>query len=112
MESYALSHACEYETSMMLHIFPDKVRMEKAERARRPERNGYIPWEDDEPYRGVTLFKQTAFVSSNGSSGEPQKATVEKGAYLIGQAVEALRAFLQEFGRWELRSEIGSRGEI
>jgi creatinine amidohydrolase len=102
MESPALSHACEYETSMMLHLFPEKVWMEKAERAERPASNGYIPWEDDEPYRGVTLFKQTAFISSNGSSGEPQKATAEKGEYLIGKATDALVVFLTAFAKWEI----------
>jgi creatinine amidohydrolase len=100
MESPALSHACEYETSMMLHLFPEKVWMEKAVRALRPASNGYIPWEDDEPYRGVTLFKQTACISSNGSSGEPQKATAEKGAHLIGKATEALVTFLGAFAEW------------
>jgi creatinine amidohydrolase len=102
MESPALSHACEYETSMMLHIFPERVAMEKAQRALRPKSNGYIPWEDDEAYRGVTLFKQTAFISSNGSSGEPQLATAEKGEHLVGKAVGALVAFLGKFRTWEL----------
>lgn len=102
MESPALSHACEYETSMMLHLFPEKVWMDKAARAQRPPSNGYIPWEDDEPYRGVTLFKQTSYISGNGSSGEPQKATAEKGVHLIGKATEALVAFLRAFGEWEI----------
>jgi len=102
MESPALSHACEYETSMMLHLFPEKVWMEKAQRPDRPASNGYIPWEDDEPYRGVTLFKQTAFISSNGSSGEPQKATAEKGRHLIAKATEALVTFLSAFAEWEI----------
>lgn len=106
MESPALSHACEYETSMMLHLFPEKVWMKKAERAQRPASNGYIPWEDDEPYRGVTLFKQTAHISSNGSSGEPQKATAEKGAHLVGKATEALVAFLREFSEWEIGGQL------
>jgi creatinine amidohydrolase len=99
MESPALSHACEYETSMMLHLFPEKVAMDKAQRALRPKSNGYIPWEDDEAYRGVTLFKQTAFISSNGSSGEPQLTTAEKGEHLVGKATEALVQFLGSLGR-------------
>lgn len=106
MESPALSHACEYETSMMLHLFPEKVSMGKAARAHRPPSNGYIPWEDDEPYRGVTLFKQTAYISSNGSSGEPQKATAEKGTHLIGKATEALVTFLRAFGEWEVGGKL------
>jgi creatinine amidohydrolase len=100
MESPALSHACEYETSLMLHLFPNKVWMNRVERAKKPPQNGYIAWEDDIPYQGVTLFKSTAFISSNGSSGEPQLATKEKGAHLFKKAVEALVRFLDSFQAW------------
>ena len=100
MESPALSHACEYETSLMLHLFPSKVFMDRVERAGRPDSNGYTGWEDDEPYRGVTIFKGTEYISSNGSSGEPQLATAEKGAHLYEKAVGALVKFLKAFAKW------------
>jgi creatinine amidohydrolase len=106
MESPALSHACEYETSLMLHLYPERVRMDLAKRSRRPASNGYFPWEDDEPYRGVTLFKKTQFISSNGSSGEPQKGTEEKGARLFDQAASALRQFLSDFKKWPLMQDL------
>ncbi len=106
MQSPALSHACEYETSMMLHLFADKVWMERVERAQRPESNGYIPWEDDEPYRGVTVFKQTEFISSNGSSGEPQLGTAEKGKHLVDHAVKALVTFIESFKNWPLSERL------
>lgn len=105
MESPALSHACEYETSMMLYLFADKVWMDRVERAQRPESNGYIPWEDDEPYRGVTVFKQTEFISSNGSSGEPQLGTAEKGKHLVDHAVKALVTFIESFKNWPLSEQ-------
>lgn len=100
MESPALSHACEYETSLMLYLFPEKVHMENAVRAARPESNGYTGWEDDERYRGVTIFKQTAFISGNGGSGQPQLATAEKGEHLYKHAVQSLVDFLQSFSTW------------
>lgn len=109
MESPALSHACEYETSMMLHIFPEKVWMEKAERPVRPESNGYIPWEDDEPNRGVTLFKQTQFISSNGSSGEPQLANAEKGKHLLENAADSVTEFLRSFKNWPLSKDLSKK---
>ncbi|GGC12483.1 creatininase family protein [Dyadobacter sediminis] len=109
MQSPALSHACEYETSLMLHLFPDKVRMENVERSVRPESNGYVAWEDDEPYRGVTLFKQTSIVSSNGNSGEPQLATAEKGEILFNQAVQALETFITAFHSWPLLGRIDKK---
>ena len=101
MESPALSHACEYETSLMLHLFPGKVFMENVERAARPMSNGYIAWEDDEPYRGITVVKQTEFISSNGCSGEPQLATKEKGQHLFEHAVNAVVQFLESFKHWQ-----------
>ncbi len=100
MESPALSHACEYETSLLLHLFPEKVLQDQIQRAKRPDSNGYIPWEDDEPYRGVTMTKQTQFISDNGCSGEPQMASAEKGKYLFEHAVESLVQFLNSFKTW------------
>lgn len=107
MESPALSHACEYETSLMLHLFPSRVFMDKVERADRPASNGYTGWEDDEPYRGVTIFKGTEYISSNGSSGEPQLATAEKGAHLYGKAVGALVKFIKAFVKWPFLPALG-----
>ena len=100
MESPALSHACEYETSLMLHLFPEKVLQDRIERAKRPDSNGYIPWEDDVPYRGVSMVKQTEFISSNGSSGEPQLASAEKGKHLFDNAVASLVEFIKAFKTW------------
>ena len=109
MESPALSHACEYETSLMLYLFPEKVSMEKVQRAARPGQNGYIPWEDDVPYKGVTMFKQTAFISSNGSSGEPQLGSSGKGAHLFNKATAALIQFIDDFKTWPLMRQLSSQ---
>lgn len=106
MESPALSHACEYETSLMLHLFPNKVATDKIERAKRPVSNGYIPFEDDEPYRGVTMVKRTEFISSNGSSGEPHLGTAEKGKHLFDHAVAAFVEFIHSFKTWPLLDDL------
>jgi creatinine amidohydrolase len=106
MESPALSHACEYETSLMLHLYPERVRLDQARRARRPPSNRYVPWEEDEPYRGVTVFKKTQYISSNGSSGEPQRGTAAKGEKLFEQAVTALSQFLGEFINWPFMEDL------
>jgi creatinine amidohydrolase len=108
MESPALSHACEYETSLMLHLFPQKVFEERIARANKPQSNEYIPWEDDKPYRGVTMCKQTSFISDNGSSGEPQLATAEKGKHLFGLSVNALTEFIKSFKTWPLMNDLSN----
>jgi creatinine amidohydrolase len=106
MESPALSHACEYETSMMLHLLPDRVRMEAARRSLRPDGHEYIPWEDDIAYRGVRMVKRTQFVSDSGASGEPHKATPEKGRLLIEKAAAAAIAFVDSFKDWPLMEDL------
>ena len=108
MESPALSHSCEYETSLMLHLFPERVRMEAARRAARPASNGYIPWEDDVPPRGVSMTKKTEFISSNGSSGEPNKGTAAQGEHLFRAAVDAAVEFVASFKDWPLMEDLRS----
>ncbi|XOV91557.1 MAG: creatininase family protein [Bacteroidota bacterium] len=106
METPALSHACEYETSLMLHLFPERVYKENIQRANRPEKNGYIPFEDDEPPSGVSMSKLTEFISSNGSSGEPGLGTKEKGKHLFDHAVNALVKFVQSYKDWPLLEDL------
>lgn len=109
MESPALSHACEYETSLMLHLFPEKVQMENVQRAARPAQNGYIAFEDDIPYKGVSIVKQTAFISDNGSSGEPQLATKEKGVHLYQKALSALLSFIDDYATWPILDNLKNK---
>lgn len=105
MESPALSHACEYETSMMLHL-GSAVRMERVGRAQRPPANAYVAWEDEAPARGVFVARRTEFISSNGSSGEPQLATKDKGAHLLQEAVGELVEFLRDFQQWKAMEKL------
>lgn len=106
MESPALSHACEYETSMMLHLFPERVHMELAKEATRPPANEYIAWEEEQPSRGVAMSKRTHFISSRGSSGRPDLATAQKGEYLLQRATDELISFLREFKGWPLMNDL------
>lgn len=107
MKSPSLSHACEYETSLMLHLFPERVHLDRARRSKRPARNDYVAWEDDEPYREVSLFKKTQYLSSNGSSGEPQLATA--GEFLLQQATDAVSQFVAQFKTWPLMEDLRGR---
>lgn len=106
LETPALSHACEYETSMMLYLYPERVKMERAVRGERPARNGYIGWEDDEVYRGVMMSKRTHFVSSTGSSGSPQLANAAKGEHLLDKAAAGTIEFLRAFKTWPVLEDL------
>lgn len=83
------SHADEIETSMMLHLVPEVVRMERAEPDVHPPRAPGPFTRDPEAARGV--------YSPTGAYGDPTLATADKGKRLVEaivrhvvDAVEAL----------------------
>jgi len=106
MESPALSHACEYETSLMLHLQPHLVDMHRTERSRAASATDWVGWEDEVAYRGVSLSRRTEQVSSNGSSGEPQRGTAAKGDHLYRHALDAIESFLRSFHSWPLPEDL------
>ncbi len=83
-----IMHADEIETSIMLHVAPDEVRMERA----RPEYPRYPPDFDSAPVRWDS-------VSDSGVFGDPTAATAEKGAvvldHVVGEAERLIRGWLR-----------------
>ena len=83
-----IMHADEIETSIMLHVAPDQVRMDQA-RAEYPQ---YPADFDVAPMRWDS-------VSDSGVFGDPSAATAEKGAavldHVIGEARRLINAWLR-----------------
>jgi creatinine amidohydrolase len=100
MVTPALSHACEYETSLVLHVFPRGARKGLFSNAARSRRNPRITWEGSGPIRGVHLFAKTARISASGNTGRPDLASEAKGRHLFGGATAALAAFVRDFAGW------------
>jgi creatinine amidohydrolase len=67
-------HACEAETSVMLALFPEKVRLAAVE-------DFETPWEDFAPY--LRHEKTDPVPGSPGPQGFPSRATAEKGRRII-----------------------------
>ncbi|SFG16626.1 creatininase family protein [Sporolactobacillus nakayamae] len=94
---YGVFHACELETSLMLHAAPETVHMELAV--------------DEDPVEAlrdndfVTLFGpynagwKTADVSKSGVIGAPTYATAEKGKRLFDYAVKELNDIISTFAK-------------
>jgi creatinine amidohydrolase len=101
METPALTHACEYETSMMLALRADWVRLGDAK--------GYEPVRETAFYDPlghkrdkVTVKESFRQLTPSGALGKPQLATAAKGAALYDLVGAALVAFLQDFSQWKL----------
>jgi len=78
-------HANRAETSLMLHLYPELVRMDRLQTS------------DDEDRTGGTVFSYpVAQTSLNGVTGKPSDATVEEGEELFGKMVEGLCAVLEK----------------
>jgi len=72
-------HACEAETSVMLYLFPDKVRKEKIE-------DFEMPFEEFKIY--LNHLRDDAIPNSPGCLGYPSYATAKKGKRIIQKMKE------------------------
>jgi creatinine amidohydrolase len=88
------AHACEYETSVYLHLNPSAARMELAvrEMAEPAVEGAVIDLFVPGPY-GVPLDRE---FSESGVLGDPTLATAEKGEACFAGAVENLAKLLRE----------------
>ncbi|NIO05131.1 MAG: creatininase family protein [Proteobacteria bacterium] len=94
-----VGHAEEIETSHMLHIMPNLVRMEKARDYIPPERKLYhvdprIPKDTVCYVPGTAKNLEQAAKDSGGGHGRPSLATAEKGSelheHLVGRLIEVI----------------------
>lgn len=81
------SHADEIETSMMLYIAPDTVKMSRAVRDLNPDRPGPLT-RNPKATEGV--------YSPTGAWGDPTLATKEKGQILVEATVKAILGDIQD----------------
>lgn len=82
-------HADEIETSVMLHIAPEVVQMERARRDINPRAGGGDLTRDP--------ARQDAVYSPTGTYGDPTLATAEKGKVLVEGMVCSLVEHVQRF---------------
>lgn len=98
-------HACELETSAILHLRPDLVQFEKARKEIGFDRSEFFSW-DLEGGSPVVFQEWFSRFSETGTVGDPTKATGEKGRKFIEAAVERLVSLLQDFRAREIRPRV------
>ena len=91
-------HAGDAETSLMLSILPDQVRMElaKTEFPQRLPTDSWLTMEGALPFAWVTRD-----LSASGVLGDPTVATVEKGEQLIASLVQGWVTALGDIYRFQ-----------
>jgi creatinine amidohydrolase len=101
-----ISHACEYETSMMLAIRPDLVRQDLIKDAKPAVDNAW--WQSE--YGGrVKVFRRFRRLTAAGSMGSAGSASADKGRSMLEAVVTDVTAFLTEFATWPEMKAIGPK---
>jgi creatinine amidohydrolase len=98
-ESGGLGHACEMETSIMLHLRPDAVKMHLAKRDGPPFTDPYRK-ADMQLSRPVYFVNEFHEVSQSGVVGHPDLATAEKGERFLDGIVQSVGEFIEHFLTW------------
>jgi creatinine amidohydrolase len=98
-ETGGLGHACEMETSIMLHVHPDRVKFHLARRDG-PKHKDIYRKSDMQYGRPVYFVNEFDEVTKTGTIGHPDLASAEKGKRFLEGIVEDVLAFVDEFGKW------------
>jgi len=104
MKTPKLSHACEYETSLMLALREDLVKLAEIDpdhiEIPRPSASG--PWAGK-----VEGFHRFHRWTSSGHMGDPAVATAEKGNSLLEAVTNEVVNFIDDFSKWPAMEKIG-----
>ena len=94
-----LGHACEMETSLMLHLHPERVKLK---RARRDGPKHTDPYRRADMLYGRPVYFVNEFheVTKTGTVGHPELATAEKGKKFFDGIVEEVTTFVDHFAKW------------
>lgn len=94
-----IGHACEMETSLMLHLHPDRVKMSLARRAGPRHADAYrrVDMQHARPAYFVEEFHE---MSKSGVIGDPRLAAPEKGKRFFEGIVAEVGVFVEAFAKW------------
>jgi creatinine amidohydrolase len=95
-----MGHACEMETSVMLHLHPERVKIERAVSDGPPYADPYRK-ADMQYARPVFFVNEFHEVTPSGVMGRPDLASAEKGRRFLDGIVEEVSAFVVHFLTWE-----------
>lgn len=95
-----MGHACEMETSIMLHLHPDRVKFDRAVRDGLPHTDPYRK-ADMQHARPVFFVNEFHEVTKSGVMGHPDLASAEKGKRFLDGIVVEVSAFVEHFLTWE-----------
>ena len=96
-----MGHACEFETSMVQHIRPELVKIERAETCYPDPGSRYLTT-DLLGNQAVRLYHDFGDLSPTGTLGDPAYASPEAGKAFFAAVTDELAAFISDFRGWSI----------
>ena len=94
-----MGHACEFETSMMQHLHPHLVAIDRAKVTYPDPQSSYLSTDLVDSSR-VRTYHDFADLSETGTLGVPSLASAEAGARFYTAVTDELVRFIEDFARW------------
>jgi creatinine amidohydrolase len=98
-EPGGMGHACEMETSIMLHLDASRVKIDRAVRDGPPHTDPYRK-ADMQYARPVFFVNEFHEVTQSGVMGHPDLASADKGKRFLDGIVTELSAFVEHYLTW------------
>jgi creatinine amidohydrolase len=96
-----MGHACEFETSFLLAVVPDQVRMDEAV-THYPKTPSPLVSTDLFGTSRARIYNDFRDLSPSGTLGDPSLASAEKGERIVAACVEEFAKFLRDFATWAM----------
>ena len=96
-----MGHAGEFETSMVQHIRPDLVKIDRAQIIYPDPGSAYLTT-DLLGAQAVRVYHDFGDLSPSGTLGDPSLASPEAGAAFFAACADALAAFITDFRGWRI----------
>jgi creatinine amidohydrolase len=94
-----LGHACEMETSIMLHLHPERVKQRLGKRDG-PKHTDPYRKADMQYSRPVYFVNEFHEITKTGTVGHPDLATADKGRRFLNGIVQEVANFIDDFAKW------------
>jgi len=100
-EPGGMGHACEFETSLIQHLRPELVKIERAQTTYPDPGSAYLTT-DLIGGQAVRVYHDFADLSPTGTLGDPALASPEAGDKFFAASVAALGDFIADFRSWQI----------
>jgi creatinine amidohydrolase len=96
-----MGHACEFETSMVQHVRPELVKIDRAETTYPDPGSRYLTT-DLLGTQAIRLYHDFGDLSPTGTLGDPAYASPEAGKAFFAAVTDELVAFIADFQGWTI----------